>query len=159
MFDNIGRKLKAVASVTAWMGIIASVIFGIVLLMNGVVVIGDKEMKLALIEKWKNLESYKMHPSIGKHATLLATGRPYIMNSKLLILEYQFAHDAEKVNFIANQKPLASMVKLISDIDIKIYAICRNESYEASRKFMELRQLSKLPRVTLDDIEIDIKGE
>ena len=122
-------------------------------------VIGDKEMKLALIEKWKNLESYKMHPSIGKHATLLATGRPYIMNSKLLILEYQFAHDAEKVNFIANQKPLASMVKLISDIDIKIYAICRNESYEASRKFMELRQLSKLPRVTLDDIEIDIKGE
>lgn len=122
-------------------------------------VIGDKEMKLAMVEKWKNLESYKMHPSIGKHATLLASGRPYIMNSTLLILEYQFAHDAEKVNFIANQKSLTSMIKMISGIEIKVYAICRNESYEASRKFMELRQLSKLPRVTLDDIEIDIKGE
>ncbi len=122
-------------------------------------VIGDKEMKLAMIEKWKNLELYKMHPNIGPHATLLASGRPYIMNSKLLVLEYQFSYDAEKVNYFANQISLAKIIKLISGIDINLYAICRNESYDASRKFMELRQLSKLPRVTLEDIEINIKGE
>ncbi|MCH5180086.1 MAG: DNA polymerase III subunit gamma/tau [Erysipelotrichales bacterium] len=122
-------------------------------------IIGDKEARLAMVEKWKNLDAYKMHPSIGTHATLLANGRPYIMNSKLLILLYQFAHDAERVNFVDNQKSLTSMIKMISGTDIKVYAISQNESLEAQRKYMQLRQISKLPHVTLDDIEIDIKGE
>lgn len=122
-------------------------------------IIGDKEARLAMVEKWKNLDAYKMHPSIGTHASLLANGRPYIMNPKLLILLYQFAHDAERVNFIDNQKSLTSMIKMISGTDIKVYAISQNESLEAQRKYMQLRQISKLPHVTLDDIEIDIKGE
>jgi hypothetical protein len=32
MFDNIGGKIKGLAKVTAWLGIIASVIYGIVLI-------------------------------------------------------------------------------------------------------------------------------
>lgn len=122
-------------------------------------VVGDKELKLSLINKWRNLESYRLHPQIGSHATLLLSGRPYIMNPKILILEYQFAHDAEKVNFIANQKALSQIIKMATGYDLKIYAICRNESYDAQRKFMELRQISKLPHVKLEDINIDIKGE
>ncbi len=35
MFDDIGRKIKALASVLCWVGIIVSVIYGIVLMIQG----------------------------------------------------------------------------------------------------------------------------
>ena len=40
MFDNVGYKLKMVAKVTCWIGIIASCISGIVLLLQGNILIG-----------------------------------------------------------------------------------------------------------------------
>lgn len=124
-----------------------------------IMVTGNKEMKLSLIEKWPDLEQYKFHPTLGKVASLLANGKPYIMNEKILILDYQFSNEAQKVNVISNQKALVNMLKLIAGIEIPIYALSRNESCEAQRSFMELRQLSQLPNVKIDDIEIDIKGE
>lgn len=124
-----------------------------------IMVTGNKEMKLSLIEKWKNLEQYKFHPTLGKIASLLLNGKPYVMNEKILVLDYQFANETQKVNIIANQKAFVEMVKAISGIETKIYAISRNESFEASKTFMELRQLSKLPNVRIEDIEINIKGE
>jgi len=124
-----------------------------------IMVTGNKEMKLSLISKWKNLEQYKFHPTLGKIASLLLNGKPYVMNEKVLVLDYQFAGEAQKANIISNQKALVEMVKAISGIETKIYAISRNESFEASKAFMELRQLSKLPNVRIEDIEINIKGE
>lgn len=124
-----------------------------------IMVTGNKEMKMALISKWKSLEDYKLHPTLGKFATLLLNGKPYVMNKKILVLDYQFANEAEKVNLIANQNKLCEVVKLISGVQTKIYALSRNESYDASRTFMELRQLSKLPDIKVENIEINIKGE
>ena len=124
-----------------------------------IMVTGNKEMKMALISKWKSLEDYKLHPTLGKFATLLLNGEPYVMNEKILVLDYQFANEAEKVNLIANQNKLCEVVKLISGVQTKIYALSRNESYDASRTFMELRQLSKLPDIKVENIEINIKGE
>ena len=124
-----------------------------------IMVTGNKEMKKALIDKWKNLEMYKLHPQLGKFAALLLNGKPYVMNEKILILDYQFANEAQKANLVANQNSLSSMVELISGVKTKIYALSRNESYDASRTFMELRQLSKLPDIKVEDIEINIKGE
>ncbi len=124
-----------------------------------IMVTGNKEMKMALISKWKNLEDYKLHPTLGKFATLLLNGKPYVMNEKVLVLDYQFANEAQKVNLIANQNKLCEVVKLISGVQTKIYALSRNESYDASRTFMELRQLSKLPDIKVENIEINIKGE
>ena len=124
-----------------------------------IMVTGNKEMKMALISKWKSLEDYKLHPTLGKFATLLLNGKPYVMNEKVLVLDYQFANEAEKVNLIANQNKLCEVVKLISGVQTKIYALSRNESYDASRTFMELRQLSKLPDTKVENIEINIKGE
>lgn len=124
-----------------------------------IMVTGNKEMKMALISKWKSLEDYKLHPTLGKFATLLLNGKPYVMNEKVLVLDYQFANEAEKVNLIANQNKLCEVVKLISGVQTKIYALSRNESYDASRTFMELRQLSKLPDIKVENIEINIKGE
>ena len=124
-----------------------------------IMVTGNKEMKMALISKWKSLEDYKLHPTLGKFATLLLNGKPYVMNEKVLVLDYQFANEAQKVNLIANQNKLCEVVKLISGVQTKIYALSRNESYDASRTFMELRQLSKLPDVKVENIEINIKGE
>lgn len=124
-----------------------------------IMVTGNKEMKMALISKWKSLEDYKLHPTLGKFATLLLNGKPYVMNEKILVLDYQFANEAEKVNLIANQNKLCEVVKLISGVQTKIYALSRNESYDASRTFMELRQLSKLPDIKVENIEINIKGE
>ena len=124
-----------------------------------IMVTGNKEMKMALISKWKSLEDYKLHPTLGKFATLLLNGKPYVMNEKILVLDYQFANEAQKVNLIANQNKLCEVVKLISGVQTKIYALSRNESYDASRTFMELRQLSKLPDIKVEDIEINIKGE
>lgn len=124
-----------------------------------IMVTGNKEMKMALISKWKNLEDYKLHPTLGKFATLLLNGKPYVMNEKILVLDYQFANEAQKVNLIANQNKLCEVVKLISGVQTNIYALSRNESYDASRTFMELRQLSKLPDIKVENIEINIKGE
>ena len=35
MFDNIGRKIKTLASVLAWIGIVLSIIYGLILLADG----------------------------------------------------------------------------------------------------------------------------
>ena len=91
-----------------------------------IMVTGNKEMKMALISKWKSLEDYKLHPTLGKFATLLLNGKPYVMNEKVLVLDYQFANEAEKVNLIANQNKLCEVVKLISGVQTKIYALSRN---------------------------------
>ena len=32
MFDNIGRKIKALASIISWIGIIASILIGIIVM-------------------------------------------------------------------------------------------------------------------------------
>ena len=124
-----------------------------------IMVTGNKEMKLNLIAKWEGFNKYKLHPTLGKFASLLANGRPFVMNDKILVLEYQFQHEADKVNIIANQKPLTDIIKMVTGVETKLYALSRNESYESSRSFMERRQVSKLPHLTCEELIIDIKGE
>ena len=124
-----------------------------------IMVTGNKEMKLNLIAKWEGFNKYKLHPTLGKFASLLANGRPFVMNDKILVLEYQFHHEADKVNIIANQKPLTDIIKMVTGVETKLYALSRNESYESSRSFMERRQVSKLPHLTCEELIIDIKGE
>lgn len=52
MFDNIGGKIKTVAAVVAGLGIVAFVIGGIVLLVNGAVVAGILMAVIGALGSW-----------------------------------------------------------------------------------------------------------
>lgn len=120
---------------------------------------GDKSLKLSLLEKWDNLQVYKLHPTLGAYAEVLLEGRPYVMNKRVLLLEFQFSHLSEAVNIIANQKGIQELVKQIYGDYIPIYGLPRSESVRLQKLFLDLRQISKLPKTNIEQINITIKGE
>ena len=52
MFNNIGKKIKVVASVFCWIGIIASVVFGIILIDEGDEVAGAVTLVAGALSSW-----------------------------------------------------------------------------------------------------------
>ncbi len=124
-----------------------------------IMTLGDRAMKLQLIEKWNLLEQYKYDNTIASYINVLCEGKPYVMNKKILILEFQFTHKSDLINIKANQVTFRKIVKLISGVDIPIFAVTRNKAIDLQKKFLELRQIYRLPQVSEDQIKIDIKGE
>ena len=52
MFNNIGKKLKVVAVVFCWIGIIASVVYGIILINNYQEVVGAVTIVVGALSSW-----------------------------------------------------------------------------------------------------------
>lgn len=120
---------------------------------------GNKNLKLELLENWNNLNNYLLSPELGSYAELLLEGKPYVLNTRILVVEFQFPYQAEIINIIENQKYFQKLLESIFNHKILIYGLSRNETIRLQKLFLELRQLSKLPKIELDDINITIKGE
>lgn len=54
MFDNIGRKIKALAQVVCWIGIVCSVIYGVVLMTTDedLVMVGFMVLVMGSVLAW-----------------------------------------------------------------------------------------------------------
>lgn len=52
MFDNIGRKIKGLAKCLCWIGIVFSVISGIIVLVDGLILAGLLRIAIGVLASW-----------------------------------------------------------------------------------------------------------
>lgn len=125
--------------------------------MVDIMVISKKDIKNNLLENWKNLKRLTPHPKLGKIATMLVDGHPLVVSQKVMVLEYQSDNVVEKMNLIANQKDIQNVIRTVFGKKMFIYAVNRKGSIDLQQKFMNLLQLSRLPKA--DTIQIDFIGD
>ena len=116
---------------------------------------GKKEQKVSLINKWPTLQTLMFDPKLGKFATLLKDGTPYILTNEILILQYELPSLADKVNIANNQQSLKELVSRLIGKPVSVYALARVEAVRLYEKFKNLYQVGKLPK--LGEFELDIK--
>jgi DNA polymerase-3 subunit gamma/tau len=118
--------------------------------------IGDRDEKLALIEKWDELKNFFADLELGRYAALLKDGQPYVLTKDVLVLNYLYANRAKKVNIKQNQNALSTLVNKLINRKVVVYGVYDKERAQAQKKFMELSQLGRLPKAK--DVIIKIKG-
>ena len=125
--------------------------------MVDIMVISKKDIKNNLLENWKNLKRLTAHPKLGKIATMLVDGHPLVVSQKVMVLEYQSDNVVEKMNLINNQKDIQNVIRTVFGKKMFVYAVNRKGSIDLQQKFMNLLQLSRLPKA--DTIQIDFIGD
>ncbi len=109
---------------------------------------GNKEEKQSLLKEWDQLDTLMLDESMGPIATLLKDGKPYVLSEYVLILEYDNALQAAKLNRVQNQSALQDVLANLYPEPVLIYAVNRQESLKLNKLFLDLRQLGKLPAKT-----------
>ena len=122
-----------------------------------VMVVSKKDIKNQLIEDWSKLKKLITHPKLGKTATLLVDGRPLVASKQILVVEYQFANNAEKANLIENQECLQNVIQSVFGRKMFVYGVSRGDSVRWQQNYMNKLQLSKLPKP--DMVNIEFEGE
>lgn len=125
--------------------------------MINVMVTAKKDIKNNLLEDWKKLKILTAHPTLGKVATMLIDGRPLVASNKCLVLEFASTSIAEKMNLITNQKDIQNVLFNIFKKKMFVYSVNRNESVRLQQKYMNVKQLGRLPKP--DTITIDYIGD
>ena len=125
--------------------------------MVDIMVISKKDIKNSLLENWKNLKRLTAHPRLGKIATMLVDGHPLVVSTKIMVLEYQSDNVVEKMNLIYNQKDIQNVIRTVFGKKMFVYAVNRKGSIDLQQKFMNLLQLSRLPKA--DTVNIEFIGD
>ena len=126
-------------------------------LMIDIMVTAKKEIKNNLIDEWSKLKRLAAHPTLGKAATLLVDGRPLVASNRVLVVEYQFANNAEKANLIESQEDIQNVIQSTFDKKMFVYGVSRKESLRFQQNYMNKYQLNKLPKA--NSINIEFEGE
>ena len=125
--------------------------------MVDIMVISKKDIKNNLLENWKNLKRLTAHPKLGRIAAMLVDGHPLVVSTKVMVLEYQSDNIVEKMNLIDNQKDIQNVIRTVFGKKMFVYAVNRKGSIDLQQKFMNLLQLSRLPKA--DTVEIEFIGD
>lgn len=112
-----------------------------------IMVTGNKEGKLKLIDDWKNLQKLIMDPRLGKYASLLKDGAPVVLSKEIVILQYELESFAKKVNIKSNQEPLKEIISKLLGRTVSVYAVPRQEVVKLFEKFRNLYQVGRLPKI------------
>ena len=118
-------------------------------------VVGDKELRRNISNRWDELNSYLGHPTLGDLVALLKDGSPFIATKNVLVLLYDFEKLASKVNVKANSQRISEILTKMLGKDMFVYALSRSESSRLVKAYQNLRQISKLPLPK--DIHIDLE--
>ncbi len=119
-----------------------------------IMVSGKKEEKQKLNAVWKNLQSLMFDPQLGKYASLLKDGQPYVLCNEILIIQYELASLADKVNIVSNQAILKQIIARLVGREVAIYALSRQEAIRLYSKYQNLYQIGKLPKLGSFEIKI-----
>ncbi len=119
-----------------------------------IMVSGKKEEKLKLNTVWPNLSSLIFDPKIGKYASLLKDGQPYVLCKEILIIQYEYSSLADKVNIKANQEALRKIVSSLVGREVAVYALPRQETIRLYSRYQNLYQVGKLPKLGSFEIKI-----
>ena len=122
-----------------------------------IMVLSKKEIKSKLLDSWNDLNKLAMHPQLGFPANLLIDGRPLVASNKVLILEYQINKLVEKATNKDNQLGLQNVLKNIFGNKMFVYAVSRSESVRLQQKYMNLKQIKKLPKS--EEVSLQFEGE
>lgn len=121
-----------------------------------IMVLGKKEERKNLIEKRSLIDSLLNDAKFGAYAALLKDGHPFIVTNSLLILGYDFKKPAQKVNIKENERVLTEIIKKIFNINLRIYALNREEQTTCYSHYLNLQQINKLPKPNeLDEITLN----
>ena len=126
-------------------------------LMVKIMVIAKKDMKNNMLSTWVNLKKYVAHPKLGKVASILSDSHPLVVAKNILVLECGLQTIAEKVNDRNNQLDLQTIINTVFGERMFVYGVSRKDSVRLQQKYINLLQLSKLPKA--DTIELEFIGE
>lgn len=118
-------------------------------------VLGNKDERKDIVAKWGELSSYLGHPTLGDIVALIRDGRPFVVTKTVLILVYDFAKLADRLNIKTNQANVSEVISKMINREMFVYAVSRDESMRLIKAFGNLRQISKLPKA--NEIKIDLK--
>ena len=126
-------------------------------LMIKIMVIAKKDIKNMMLANWSHLKRYSAHPDLGKAAAILSDSHPLVVANKILIVECSLQTVAEKVNDKNLQAKLQNVINTVFGHKMFVYALSRKDSVRLQQKYINLLQLSKLPKA--DTIELEFIGD
>lgn len=126
-------------------------------LMVDIMVIAKKDMKNSMLSSWGNLKKYIAHPTLGKAAIILSDSHPLVVAKNILVLECGLQSVTDKVNAKEIQENLQAIVKTVFGQKMFVYGVSRKDSVRLQQKYINLLQLSKLPKA--DSIELEFIGD
>lgn len=111
-----------------------------------IMVLGKKESRQRMTSKWGDFESLIGHPKMGKFASMLKDGHPFVVTDDIIILEYDFDRLVKKINDEKNDDDLKKMMEMVFGTRMDLFAITRSDSVRLRKLFSNLSQISKLPK-------------
>ena len=124
-------------------------------MMIKLMVTGDKELRKSLSARWKELDSYLGHPTLGDIVALIKDGKVFIATKEVIVLEYDFEKLSQKANIKENAKKIAEILSKMVGHEVFTYAVSRSESVRLVTSYHNLRQISQLPKAS--DVKINIE--
>ncbi len=124
-------------------------------MMIKLMVTGDKELRKSLSSRWKELDSYLGHPTLGDIVALIKDGKVFIATKNVIVLEYDFEKLSQKANIKENAKKIADILGKMVGHEVFTYAVSRSESVRLVTSYHNLRQISQLPRAS--EVKINIE--
>ena len=120
-------------------------------------VIGDKELRKSITNRWDELNAYLGHPTLGDLVALLKDGSPLVVTKDAILLVYDFEKLASKANVKINSDRISEIIHKMLGKEMFVYAISRSDSTRLVKAYQNLRQISKLPlpkdiHITLEDL-------
>ena len=111
-----------------------------------IMVLADRDLRLKLMDGYKELDSYLMHPTLGKYASILKAGRPFCVSKDVCIIEYDLNSQVKKLNNIGNQEQYDYLLNKICGEHRFIYGLSRSDTVRLSKLYSNLRQIGQLPK-------------
>jgi hypothetical protein len=121
-----------------------------------VMVMAKKDIKNQLLDNWEQLATLNLHPELGKKVSLLIDAHPLVATKDILLIEEDLQIKSDKVNQIASQAELQKIVQLVFKKRMFVFALTRRESVNLQQKFINLKQVGKLPK--LESINLEFEG-
>jgi len=124
-------------------------------MMIKLMVSGDKELRKSISARWRELDSYLGHPTLGDIVALIKDGKVFIATKDVIVLEYDFEKLSQKANIKENAKKIAEILSKMIGHEVFTYAVSRSESVRLVTSYHNLRQISQLPKAS--DVKINIE--
>ncbi len=110
-----------------------------------IMVLADKNERIALVDKWEAFDALKVDPKLGNLATLLSDGNPFCLCKDAIVLAYNFTRRKNEANVAANQEPLEQLLATVLGRKVFIYAIDPTDRNRITTAFFNLQEVNQLP--------------
>ena len=124
-------------------------------MMVKLMVVGNKDLRKDLLNKWPMLDTLVSNPSIGELAAFIKDSAPFLVTKDVIVLQFTFERQVKKANIKSNEKEIAELFKKMLNKDVFVYSVTRAETVRLITAYHNLRQISQLPKPS--EINIDIK--